>query len=101
MGKSLFFVHEQMPGKLIRQFPLRAFLLPQVTGGDQTMLRPLSADVVRQALVPSTIHQLTGAGAEAIRALEGLASAVPGFALELGTDMDAIPAAILDLLERV
>lgn len=100
MGKSLFFVHEHMPDKLIREFPLAAFLLPQVKGGVRTRLRPVSGQVVRQALVPSTIHQLTGAGAEAIKALEELANSAPGFALELGTDMEGIPAAILRLLER-
>ncbi len=100
MGKSLFFVQECMPEKIVRQFPLRAILLPTVTGGRVTQAAPVTTREVLQALVPSTIHQLTGAGAEAIRGLEAVARVVPGYALALGTDVGAVPGAILDLLRR-
>ena len=98
--KALYCLHRQYPDKLLAGFPVRAILLPKVTGGRQTELRPISPAASLAALAPSTIFQLAGAGEADFRSLSDFTRKVPSYLLELGTELSQIPAAVRQAIEN-
>ncbi len=96
--KATFFLHEHLPGRLIRGFPLRAIVVPIVTGGVSTRLEPCSAREVLLALGPSTLAQLPASGPEDLACVGTLVRSLPSYKLLVGTDLSQIPAAIEGLL---
>jgi hypothetical protein len=100
-GKAIWFLQEHLPHQLIAKFPLRAILIPRVTGEQDTRLARASSHEALVALVPSTIAQLPDAGANVFHGLAALVRNVPAWHLLLGTDMKQIPATILALLNQL
>lgn len=96
--KAILFLHDHLPHKLAPSFPLRAILLPRVTGQPQTRLRPASSAEGLMALAPSSMFQLPGAGPDSFQILAQVARQVPCYRLQLGTDMAMIPSVIEGLL---
>jgi hypothetical protein len=96
--KAMLFLAEQFPEKIVQGFPIQAVLIPQVTGKPDTHLRPTTAGAALKALAPSTIFQLAGSGATALKMMSSLIKQVPCYVLELGTDMAQIPEVITRLL---
>jgi len=96
--KSVFFVHRSMPASCARSLPIRAILLPRVTGRPDTRLVPASRADSLKAMAPSTVFQLAGAGRGEFQAMARLAAQVPSYALELGTDRAQIPGVIREFL---
>jgi hypothetical protein len=99
--KALLFVHEHYPAKTVAELPIRAILLPRVTGLRETRLKKTPTAQALAALAPSTIFQLPRAGAEAFKFLAAIAKQVPGYTFEVGTDLSGIPTAIEGLLAEV
>jgi hypothetical protein len=95
-NKALLFLNEHFPGQVVPGFPLRAVLLPKVTGRDRTSLRLASPAVALRALAPSTIFQL-GADGSALQTMAELIRRVPCYQLDLGTHMAQIPPLIKQL----
>jgi len=96
--KALFFLHRCHPKKIVAGFPVRALLMPRVTGGFDTMIKAASPAAALSALAPSTMNQLAGAGAATLQVMKRLVDQVPCYHLELGTDSDQIPRVISKLL---
>ena len=86
----MVFVHQHAPEKTVPGFPLRALLLPRVTGRPATTLNPASKSAALLALAPSTIIQLHTAGRDALERMTALVRQVPCYNLELGTDIAGI-----------
>lgn len=84
--------------KLLLQFPLRAILLPRVTGGRDTNLVPATTAESIRALTLSTVMILPRTDAATVRKLNRLLAQVPAYHLELGSDMAQIPQIILKVL---
>jgi len=99
--KALLFVNEHYPWKVVDRLPVRAILVPRVTGLAETRLKRVSVAMTLAALAPSTIFQLPRAGNEAFKFLATFARQLPCFSLELGTDLSAIPPAIERLLTEI
>jgi hypothetical protein len=99
--KALLFVSEHYPLKVATRLPVRAILLPRVTGLAETHLKRVSVAMALAALAPSTIFQLPRAGNEALRFLATFARQLPCFSLEAGTDLSTIPPAIEGLLAEI
>lgn len=99
--KALLFVQEHYPTKTVSELPIRAILLPRVTGLRETTLKRSSTAHALAALAPSTIFQLPRAGAEAFKFLAAIAKQVPCFTFEAGTDISGIPPAIERLLAEL
>jgi hypothetical protein len=100
LEKAMLFLHQHHPDKISRGFPIKAVLVPQVTGKVDTHLRPTTAGVALRALAPSTIFQLAGSGQRAFGIMSSLVKQLPCYVLELGTDMAQIPDTILRLLSE-
>jgi hypothetical protein len=98
--KSLLDLHARMPEKLLRGAPLRAILVPRVTGETETTLRPCSAGAALRAVAPNTILQLPGNGRPAMELLSSVVRAVPCHHLDLGTDPSLIPPALERVLDE-
>jgi hypothetical protein len=98
--KALYFLHGLFPERIIRGFPLRAVLVPRVTGQRDTRLVPVTPGMGLLSLAPSTLFQLPGKSPQAWAEISGIVKQVPCYGLELGTDREQIPRVILGLLDR-
>jgi hypothetical protein len=90
-AKALVLLAEARPEALIEAFPLRAIVLPCVTGGPTRLVAVTPMHALR-TLAPSTLLQLPSADAgAALDTMGDLVRALPAFRLETGPDLDAIP----------
>lgn len=96
--KALYFLHEHFPDRIIKQFPLKAILIPRITGKSETSLTKTTAIIALSSLVPSTIKQLPGASQEACQIITKIAQRLPCYYLNLGTEIELIPQVIFDLI---
>lgn len=99
--KALFFLSPRFRDKISKGFPVKAVLIPRVTGRPGTTLSPASPGQALKALAPSTIFQLSGAGNSAFKIISSVVKRLPCYYLDLGTDISEIPRVILGLLEGV
>ena len=99
--KALLFVNEHYPAKVAIQLPVRAVLLPRVTGLPETSWKRVSVAMTLAALAPSTIFQLPRAGGEAFQFLAAFIRRLPCFSLEVGTNLSTIPPVIEELLAGI
>ncbi|MEM1366890.1 MAG: serine kinase [Cyanobacteria bacterium P01_H01_bin.15] len=98
--KATLFVHEANPHQIIREFPLKAILLPRIAGTPSTDFEPVSPGKALQSLSISTIFQLPGAHQGTLRFMSQLIRKVPTFRLNLGTDITQIPSVIEGILTQ-
>jgi hypothetical protein len=99
--KGLLFLHEALPERVLRGFPIRAVLLPRFSGQTHTRVRPASAGQALAAAAPTTIFQNRRTGPQILQMNASLVRQVPAYVLETGTDLAQIPAAILALLAEL
>ncbi len=84
--------------RLADRLPLRAILVPRVSGARDSRLVPASpADVLRD-MAPSTLFVLPGAGAEGFRKMAELTRRLPCFRLECGNDLAQLPELVRGLV---
>lgn len=96
--KLLYFLHDHVPERLSTGFPLRAILVPRVTGALDTRLRPGTPALALAALAPSSIVLTPSRARDAFRGLAEIVRRVPCLVLEVGTDVGQIPDAIRRVL---
>lgn len=100
-AKAIFFLQEQLPHKLISHFPIRAIMIPRITGARDTHVAPATARAAMLALAPSTYNQLPAADQKVLERLARIARRVPAFYLDVGSDMAQIPGQILRQLAQL
>jgi hypothetical protein len=94
--KALYFID---PAHILDQTRLSALVLPRIVEARQSRIVPLdSAAPILAALAPTSILQLPGAGARTLRTIRDMCEQVPCYRLELGGDIDALPAVLGELL---
>jgi hypothetical protein len=101
LEKATIFLNEAFPQKLIPQFPLRAILVPVITGQIDTRIEPCGDGVALMALGPSSLAQLPASGPQDLHAIAQVVRSSPCFRMNLGTDLTQIPGAIGELLSRL
>jgi len=94
----MVYLEQYQPAKLIRSFPLRAILLPVVTGRRETSLAPGSAVEAMHAIAQTCLLHLPYHREAILRKVGNLSRAVPVYRLLAGTDLAEIPRRILELL---
>jgi hypothetical protein len=87
-------------GRVVPSRPIAAVLAPRVTGRPDTRVVPLSPAATLRALAPSSLFNVPGSDGPAFARFVDLARRVPGFALELGTDVERIPGVVAGLIAR-
>jgi hypothetical protein len=98
--KALLDIHAKRPQKMMRGAPLAAVAIPRITGQPETTVEPSSAGAALAAVAPSTMLQLPGNGAPAMRLLSSVVQSVPCLYLNVGTDPSLIPLAIDGILRE-
>jgi hypothetical protein len=99
-AKVVLDVKRYAPDALRERIPLTAVVLPQLSEGPTIVQRVGAARALR-ALAPSTILQHARESAGGLALMAALVRRVPCYALELGSDIAAVPAAIRSVLEDV
>ena len=97
-GKARIFLNELWPDAFIGGFPLRAVLVPKVTGGTSRLV-PISRGAALAALAPSSILQLHAIRGDILGAMARIVANAPTFRLELGKDMERLPSLVHQALE--
>ncbi len=96
--KAIFFLSQRWPGSMSCGFPLRAILVPYITGERDTRLGKCSEVHALLAISPATMAQLPMAAAKDLERLGDLVTRLPRYRLYLGTDLAQIPAVIQSVL---
>lgn len=96
--KALLFLHQHAWARVAASLPLRAILLPTVTGGTSTTYTPVSPIAILTELAPSSTMYLPGAGQAEFRTMAAFVSALPCYRLNLGGPIAHIPAVITEVL---
>lgn len=97
--RSMVFLHPHFPGAMTSSLPVRAILVPQVTGEPGTSIVRASAGAALMALAPGTMLQLAGNERDAFRSMVGLVRGIPTFRILLGARIDGIPVAVARFLD--
>jgi hypothetical protein len=97
--KALYFLNERWPEKMIERFPLRAILLPRLSGERDSRLRPAGPAAGLNALAPSTLNLSPALEQASFKRLVLLFRQVPAYHLDLGSDPAQPSQLILGLLK--
>jgi hypothetical protein len=79
--------------------PLRAILIPRISGRAETTLEPSTPIAALKALAPSTLLQLPGDGRGTMTNLSALVRRIPAYTLNAGTQMRGISQRVESLLK--
>jgi hypothetical protein len=97
-GKIVLDLGTSLRPQLADSLPLRAVVIPTVTGTTGRLHRlPLVAGA--RALAPSTLFQLPGARQSSLGTIAQILRQIPVFGLDVGPDFASIPAALLPAIE--
>jgi hypothetical protein len=96
--KAVLPVYELRGDRLRPHATVSAIVLPSVTGERKSRLQPVSAAEALRALAPSTIIQMPHEARAALDTFARLVRQTPGYRLELGADLDAVPSLLDELL---
>lgn len=96
--KAVIYVNEQRPAAMIAGFPIRAILVPRISGQVHTRITPARSFDAMQAIAPTCVFHLVGDANSTMTKIAELCRRVPAFWLEAGTDLPQIPDRILEYL---
>lgn len=98
--KALVYVHRHRPEKLISHFPIRAIVLPQVTGERDSRCVSAAPVEAMHAIARTCLEHLPYHADALMRKVGRLTRAVPVYRLLAGTDLAQIPACLLEVIHR-
>lgn len=98
--KAVYFLSDIWPERIVRSLPLRAILIPYITGATDTTIEACGDVDALAALLPSTVGQLPAAGRGDCQRMAALVRQLPAYRLNLGSEIRQIPQAIQHLLEQ-
>jgi len=96
--KALLDLARFYPARMSAGFPVRALLIPRLSGREGSRLVAASGSEALRALLPHTLFPLPGARQQAFARLAALARRLPCFFLEAGSDRAGLVAAIGEAL---
>jgi hypothetical protein len=99
LAKPIVFVGQHSRFTVRIHSPLRAILVPAISGEPTTHVEPTTSAAALRALAPSTLLQLPNDGRELLPALARLVRALPCFRLNLGTRLSGIAPAVRTLVD--
>ncbi len=97
--KALIFLNDAYRERVTSGFPLRAIVVPRISGMPGSTVEPADAITALKALAPSTLLQLPGSGKETMAGLAALVRQVPAYTLNAGTQMRGIAQNVEALLK--
>ncbi len=99
--KAVYFLQKHFPEKMLSKCPLKAVLIPRITGEIETTITATTAIKALIALAPSTIFQLAGSGKESFEMISEVMKKSKCYYFNVGTDIKQIPEVILKLIKEV
>jgi hypothetical protein len=96
--KAVLYLYPRFEHQIATQMPLRAIFVPQIAQVKETRLTPAASWEIERASSFTTMSQLPHVGRHTHDVIRRLSSAIPGYTLETGTDLQKIPPAISDFL---
>ena len=96
--RYLVFLHTLLPGRLASNAPIRALVLPRVSGASFCRLCPATKGEALLALAPTSIINLPNSGPRALKNFASLVEGVPCYWLELGSNLETIPRCLEQLI---
>jgi hypothetical protein len=101
-SKSLVQLAEVFPQRMRSAVPVRAVVLPRIVGRAGAHLSPVSRAEALRTLAPSSLLMLPFMPARrGFDTLVRLVERVPSYRLEMGSDLEAIPARVNELLDSL
>jgi hypothetical protein len=97
--KPMLGLNVHAPERLSGGFPVKAVVLPRVSGAADTSLRPATPIDVLHALAPTTVFHMKVDRPRVLEKLSVVARRVPGYWLDAGTELEQIPETIMQLVE--
>ncbi len=96
------FKSQQIGGrKLVENLSIDAVLIPKISGGPQSIIRPISKSRAMIALAPTGLFQLPGERDTGVSFFSNTIRKLPCFELELSSDAREVTAKIESFLDRV
>jgi hypothetical protein len=96
--KPVVFLYPDAARHLPECLPLRAIVIPTITGGTESECVPVGAAEAFRAIAPSTTAQLVHDESTLIQGMLALVRRLPCFQLRLGTRLTGAPLALRSLL---
>jgi hypothetical protein len=98
--KGVTLLSDVWPDRLRTDVTVRAVALCRVTSGDASRVRQATRARALLAVGPSSLLQIHGRRRDSLDRLARLVESVPCFHLDLGRNLEGVPAAVDDLLSR-
>jgi len=98
--KALTFIKNIYPKKIKISMPLRAIILPKVTGLPSSSYASASSSFALRALAPSSMFQLPRSTQATFSYFGRLVRTLPAYTLYAGTRFNEIPEAIISILKE-
>ena len=99
--KTLFFVDEIAPASVVGGLPLRAILVPRITGEKDTCIVPASSAKAMMSLAPSSLFLIPLDQGRAFKRIASYVHKLPVHEIQLGTDLAQIPGQINSFLQEL
>jgi hypothetical protein len=99
--KFVLYLQRSFPQSLQRQVHIHALVLPRVVDRDFAVLRPASRMAALKAIAPTSVMYLPRPNRTAFERLAMLVEKTPCFWLELGRNIDSIPAVVRGLADSI
>lgn len=96
--KAVIQLNPDFSGQIALSLPLSALATPVFTGEPETSFGPVDLTGLERAAAFTTMSQLPHVGPNTQRFIRRMTAEVPGITLQLGTDLQALPGRISDLL---
>ncbi|WP_136659098.1 hypothetical protein [Nitratireductor sp. XY-223] len=97
-NKYVFGYEDLAPGSAAHRLRLKAILLPKVTHGGQTAIRPASGREALLALAPSSLYQLKGGWSNTMRLSAEICRELPAYHFELGDNPREIAGTLSEFI---
>lgn len=98
-AKRIGWPAEVMPGAMVVSAPVRAVVVPVVTGGPECTLIRVPSSRALMAVAPLTMFQTPGDQRAAFHLTTQFVTALPTYRLELGHGMERVPQLIQGLVD--
>lgn len=97
--KPVFLFGEAYDAWLTQGFPLRAIVVPRVTGTESPRLVEASPALAVTNIAPSTVFQLPYSGVSTMEVAAELARRIPTYHLEVGPGFEKVPLVLREWLD--
>jgi hypothetical protein len=98
--KAYFYVHQHFPAQVLKEAPIRAIVLPRITGEPASRLtRAAPLDAVR-GVIAWSIKEIPRSDRHGERIMLQVISRLPAYELHLGRDDESTLAIIRSLLDE-